>query len=117
MEKKASLFATAGAQALNCFCSTWERSRLRRILWTGSILTEITVPRIADGRQANNNLQTVSPTGVETVKKAGTIFNAIDPEIMLAKSKELSFTLVDQEANQLPNGKSFLTFDLMYHES
>jgi len=67
--------------------------------------------------QANNNLQTVSPTGVETVKKAGTIFNAIDPEIMLAKSKELSFTLVDQEANQLPNGKSFLTFDLMYHES
>ena len=67
--------------------------------------------------QANNNLQSVSPTEVESVKKTGTIFTAIDPEIMLAKSKEIGFTLVAQEANQLPNGKSFLTFDLMYHES
>ncbi|HEY1869907.1 MAG TPA: hypothetical protein VGG71_02560, partial [Chitinophagaceae bacterium] len=64
--------------------------------------------------QLNNNLSSVSPTGVESVKKAGLIFNAVDPGIMLTKAKELGYTLVDEEVNQLPNGKSFLTFDFMY---
>jgi len=64
--------------------------------------------------QSNNNLQSVSPTGVESVKKAGIIFRAVDPKVMLVKAKELGYTLVDEEVNQLPNGKTFLTFDLMY---
>jgi len=63
--------------------------------------------------QSNNNLQSVSPTGVESVKKAGLIFKTIDPEIMLVKAKEMGYTLIDDEVNQLPNGKTFLTFDFM----
>ena len=64
------------------------------------------------GIQANNNLQSVSPTGVETVRKAGTIFSAVEPEVMLAKANKLGYAVVDKEVNPLPNGKSFLTFDL-----
>jgi hypothetical protein len=63
--------------------------------------------------QSNNNLQSVSPTGIETVKKAGSIFSAVDIETLLKKSKEMAYTSVEEEVNQLPNGKSFLTFDLM----
>lgn len=64
--------------------------------------------------QSNNNLQSVSPTGIESVKKAGLIFKTIDPEIMLAKAKEMGYTLMDNETNQLPNGKTFRTFDFIY---
>lgn len=63
--------------------------------------------------QSNNNLHTVSPTGIESVKKAGQIFSAIDPGIMLAKAKEMGFTQISSEENQLPNGKTFLTYDLV----
>jgi hypothetical protein len=38
--------------------------------------------------QSNNNLQSVSPTGVESVKKVGLIFNAVDRDEMLAKAKD-----------------------------
>ena len=64
--------------------------------------------------QSNNNLQSVSPTGIESVKKAGIIFNAVDPDLVLAKAKKRGYSLVGEEVNQLPNGKSFLTFDLRY---
>ena len=64
--------------------------------------------------QSNNNLQSVSPTGVESVKKAGLIFKTIDPEIMLVKAKEMGYSLIGDETNQLPNGKTFLTFDFIY---
>jgi hypothetical protein len=63
--------------------------------------------------QSNNNLQSVSPTGIESVKKAGLIFKVIDPRIMLAKAKETGFTHIGSEENQLPNGKALLTFDFV----
>lgn len=63
--------------------------------------------------QSNNNLQSVSPTGIESVKKAGEIFSVVEPEPMLAKANEMGFVLVSKEENQLPNGKVFLTFHLM----
>lgn len=64
--------------------------------------------------QSNNNLQSVSPTGVESIKKVELIFRPVDPEVMLIKTKESGYILVDREVNQLPNGKSFLTFDFVY---
>jgi len=67
--------------------------------------------------QSNNNLQSVSPTGVESVKKAGIIFGKVDPEEMLAKAGDAGYILVDEEINHLPNGKSFLTFDLVYQRN
>jgi len=63
--------------------------------------------------QSNNNLQAVSPTGIESVKKAGTIFSLVEPGLMLAKAKELGYTLAGDEENKLPNGKTFLTFDFV----
>ncbi|HEY9341300.1 MAG TPA: class I SAM-dependent methyltransferase [Hanamia sp.] len=63
--------------------------------------------------QSNNNLQSVSQTGVESIKKAGVIFKTIEPEIMLVKAKEIGYTIICDEENQLPNGKTFLTFDFV----
>jgi 2-polyprenyl-3-methyl-5-hydroxy-6-metoxy-1,4-benzoquinol methylase len=60
--------------------------------------------------QSNNNKQTVSPTGIESVKKAGEIFSIIDPEEMLSKAAEKGFRLIGKEDNILPNGKSIITF-------
>lgn len=63
--------------------------------------------------QSNNNLQSVSPTGIESVKEAGSIFTMIDPGVLLVKAREIGYALVGQEENQLPNGKTFLTFDFV----
>jgi hypothetical protein len=64
--------------------------------------------------QSNNNQQSISPTGVESVKKVELLFKSIDSEIMLIKAKEIGYTLIGDETNQLPNGKTFLTFDFIY---
>jgi predicted TPR repeat methyltransferase len=61
--------------------------------------------------QSNNNLQSVSPTGIESVKKAGLIFKVIEPKTMLDKAKVFGFTHIGSEENHLPNGKTLLTFD------
>ena len=60
--------------------------------------------------QLNNNIQSVSPTGIETVKKAGEIFSIVNPEELLAKAVEAGFRLMGKEENLLPNGKSIITF-------
>ena len=60
--------------------------------------------------QSNNNKQTVSPTGIESVKKAGEIFFIVDPENLLSKAAEKGYRLIEQEENVLPDGKSIITF-------
>jgi 2-polyprenyl-3-methyl-5-hydroxy-6-metoxy-1,4-benzoquinol methylase len=60
--------------------------------------------------QSNNNKQTVSPTGIESVKKAGEIFSIVDPELLTSKTLENGYKLVGKEENILPNGKSIITF-------
>jgi predicted TPR repeat methyltransferase len=60
--------------------------------------------------QSNNNKQTVSPTGIESVKKAGEIFSIVDPELLASKISENGYKLVGKEENMLPNGKSIITF-------
>jgi len=60
--------------------------------------------------QQNNNVQTVSPTGIESIKKAGTVFNVVDGPALTAHAQEMGFTLIETEENMLPNGKSFVTF-------
>ena len=59
--------------------------------------------------QSNNNKQSVSPTGIESVKKAGDIFSMVDPEELLSKAAEYRYKLVGKEENFLPNGKSIIT--------
>jgi hypothetical protein len=63
--------------------------------------------------QSNNNVQSVSPTGIETVKKAGEIFSLVDPEILLNKAAEKGYRLIGKEENVLPNGKSIKTFHVV----
>lgn len=60
--------------------------------------------------QSNNNKQSVSPTGIESVKKAGEIFSIVDPEKLLGKAAETGYRLIGKEENVLPNGKSIITF-------
>ena len=60
--------------------------------------------------QANNNIPSVSPTGIESVKKAGEIFSIVDPEMLTIKATENGFILMGKEENTLPNGKSIITF-------
>jgi len=63
--------------------------------------------------QVNNGLQTVSNTGIESIKKAGTVFTLIDPALLVSKATALGFTLNNKEENILPNGKSFVTMDFI----
>ena len=60
--------------------------------------------------QSNNNKQSVSSTGIESVKKAGEIFSVVNPEELLNKATDAGYKLIGKEENVLPNGKSILTF-------
>jgi hypothetical protein len=63
--------------------------------------------------QSNNNAPSVSPTGIDSIKKAGEIFSIVDPEKLLSKSAEMGYKLVEKEENFLPNGKSIITFHFL----
>jgi hypothetical protein len=60
--------------------------------------------------QVNYNVADVSPTAIESVKKAGDIFTLVNTGELLSKSGEMGFLLSEREENFLPNGKSFQTF-------
>ena len=60
--------------------------------------------------QSNNSKKSVSPTGIESVKKAGEIFSIVNPEKLLSKAAKTGFRLIGKEENALPNGKSIITF-------
>jgi hypothetical protein len=60
--------------------------------------------------QSNNNAPSVSPTGIESIKKAGEIFSIVDPEELIIKAADKGYKLVGKEENILPNGKSIITF-------
>jgi hypothetical protein len=60
--------------------------------------------------QSNYNVSSVSPTGIESVKKAGEIFSLVDPNELLSKATVVGFSLIWKEENFLPNGKSIITF-------
>lgn len=60
--------------------------------------------------QYNNNKQSVTDTGIESIKKAGEIFSIVDPDILLTRAAEFGYTLIGKEENLLPNGKSIKTF-------
>jgi hypothetical protein len=64
--------------------------------------------------QSNNNKQSVSPTGIESVKKAGEIFSIVNPEVLVSEASETGFMQIGKEENALPNGKSIITFHFKY---
>jgi len=66
--------------------------------------------------QSNNNRPSVSSTGIESVKKAGAVFSAVNPEALLKRSGESGFVQIGKEENRLPNDKSFITFHFVVSE-
>jgi hypothetical protein len=63
--------------------------------------------------QSNNDKTSVSSTGIESVKKVGTIFSAVDPDALMGKAAEAGYKLIEKEKNELPNGKSIITFQFV----
>ncbi len=59
--------------------------------------------------QSNNNKQSVSNTGIESIKKAGEMFSMVNPETLLSKAAKKGYTVIGKEENLLPNGKSIKT--------
>jgi hypothetical protein len=62
----------------------------------------------------NNNKQSVSPTGIESIKKAGEIFSIVNPDVLLSKASKTGFMQIGKEESALPNGKSVITFHFKY---
>lgn len=63
--------------------------------------------------QANNGVQSVSKTGVESIKSVASIFKVIDKNDLKKAAEEHGFNCVSSEENFLPNGKSLLTFEFI----
>lgn len=61
--------------------------------------------------QSNNGNQSVSQTGVESIKFLKEIFKIVDKDNLQANALKIGFELIDSEENILPNGKSFITYE------
>lgn len=64
--------------------------------------------------QSDNGVTTVTNTGIETIKQAGSVFTAIEPLMLIAAAEKSGLKLLEQEENFLPNGKSMKTFLFSY---
>lgn len=64
--------------------------------------------------QSNNGVQSVSQSGIESVQKVGSIFQLVDPEILVVKANEIGFKLAGSEESFFPNGKSLKTFHFIF---
>lgn len=60
--------------------------------------------------QSTTGKQSVSSTGIESIKKISSIFQTVDTDMLIDKSIRIGFKLINQEENFLPDGKSLRTF-------
>ncbi|GHM99521.1 hypothetical protein WSM22_10110 [Cytophagales bacterium WSM2-2] len=60
--------------------------------------------------QSNNGVQSVSATGVDSVKSLGEIFQLVEPTELTNTATKFEFDQLNFEENFLPNGKSIKTF-------
>lgn len=61
--------------------------------------------------QSNNGNQSVSQTGVESIKSVKEIFKIVDKDDLRVNALKIGFELIGSEENILPNGKSFFTYE------
>jgi hypothetical protein len=61
--------------------------------------------------QSNNGSQSVSQTGVESIKSVKDIFKIVDKDQLQINALAFGFKLIGSEENILPNGKSFITLE------
>jgi predicted TPR repeat methyltransferase len=66
--------------------------------------------------QSNSNKESISPTGIESIKNAGQMFSIVHPENLISKALKKEFILKDREENILPNEKSIITFHFVGYE-
>lgn len=59
--------------------------------------------------QSNNGKTSVSETGVESLKLLSNNFHLVEKEHLIKQMISNNFILKEEEENNLPNGKSFLT--------
>ncbi|WP_254561824.1 hypothetical protein [Dyadobacter diqingensis] len=62
--------------------------------------------------QSNNGVQSVSQTGVESIKSVASIFKTVDKKNLQKTALSFGFECNGLEENFLPNGKSLLTYEL-----
>jgi hypothetical protein len=60
--------------------------------------------------QENNGIGSISPTGIESIKAAGRLFNLISETDLIAEALRFEFHKLDFEENILPNKKSLKTY-------
>lgn len=63
--------------------------------------------------QKNNNVTSVSPTGVESIKEIGSVFKIVDELKFEKKAIETGFTMYSKSEHFLVNGKSFICCDFL----
>lgn len=61
--------------------------------------------------QSNNGNQSVSQTGVESIKAVKDIFTIVDADYLRSVAQMSGFELIGSEENIMPNGKSLLTYE------
>jgi hypothetical protein len=61
--------------------------------------------------QANNGNQSVSETGIGSIKALKDIFEIVDKDSLQLNAAKIGFKLIGSEENIMPNGKSFLTYE------
>lgn len=61
--------------------------------------------------QYNNGANSVSQTGVETVKSVKDIFRVVNGDKLQNTASQFGFELMNLEENILPDGKSFFTYE------
>jgi len=61
--------------------------------------------------QSNNGNQSVSQTGVESIKSVKEIFKIVDKDNLQINALKVGFKLINSEESILPNGKSFFTYE------
>jgi len=63
--------------------------------------------------QSNNGNQSVSQTGVESIKSIKDLFKIVDSQRLHSFASEIGFKLIGSEENVLPNGKCLLTYEFI----
>lgn len=66
--------------------------------------------------QSNNGNQSVSQTGVESIKSIKDLFKIVDKQELQLCASAAGFELIGSEENKLPNGKSLLTYEFSKEE-
>jgi len=67
--------------------------------------------------QSNNGVQSISQTRIESLNAIEHLFQIVNADELQHKALSYGFELQSREENMLPNGKSFITFEFVKHDT